>query len=245
MRTTLLFPLTALILFFVILTACQKDPETGTPNTEQNPGPVEIGCLMVGQQSSFVRFTGEAYFMPNNNNITYHADTLVMEVVSEDQGVFLLKEYLTPHSISKVTGALWNADSVYYLKAYVDTDTLWVEPQFGEYGSSWFFTEVSRRNSLYSKYTLSDLPFHQFQGQEVDFLGWKTTLGYGENYKEAHMVNASLLGANYPFLNVRIDDSAMAFDGPGYTVIYEPKGLLVRSSVVNWWTQSGGGWDRL
>ncbi|MCF8238303.1 MAG: hypothetical protein K9I85_09125 [Saprospiraceae bacterium] len=245
MRTSILWPLATMIFMSVFLTSCQKDEETNTPNTGPEPDPIQISCLMVGQQSSFIRFTGEEYYMANNNNITYYADTMVMEVVSEDQGVFILKESLTPYSVSVVNDLLWNADSIYFLKAYVDMDTLWVEPQYGDYGGSWFFTEVSKRNSFYSAYSMSELPFQMFQGQEVDFLGWKTTLNYAEIYKEAHMKNQSLLGSSYPFLNARIDDSSMAFDGPGYTVIYEPKGRLVRSSVVNWWTQSGGGWDRL
>ena len=59
------------------------------------------------------------------------------------------------------------------------------------------------------------------------------------------MVDQTLLGTTYPFMNVLIDDSSMAFDGQGYTMIYETKGRLVRTSVVNWWTLSGVGWDRL
>lgn len=245
MRTSILWPLATMFCLSVMMTSCQKDSETGTQNTGQNPDPIEIGCLMVGQQSKFIRFSGNEYFSATNSNITYHADTLVMEVISEDSDGFILKESLTPHSVSVVNNTLWNADSVYYLRAYVDTDTLWVEPQYGEYASSWFFSEVSKRNSFYSQYTMSELPLHQFQGQEVAFFGWKTTHPYGEIYKEAHINNGGLLGTIYPFLNVRIDDSAMAFDGPGYTIIYEPKGRLVRSSVVSWWTQSGGGWDRI
>lgn len=245
MRTAILLPIAIMILLSVTITSCQKDELTGTPTTGQGPDPIQINCLMVGQQSKFIQFAGVEYFSETNSNITYYADTLVVEVVSEDQGVFTIKEWLTPHSVSVVNGQLWNADSVYTLKAYVDTDTLWVEPLYGESSSSWLFFEVAKRNSFSSTYTLSYLPFQKFQGVEVEFFGWKTNYGYSEIYKAAYMTNQSLLGTSYPFLNVRIDDSSMAFDGPGYTVVYEPKGRLVRSSLVNAWTQDGWGWDRI
>ncbi len=245
MRTSVLWSLATMLFLAVVMTSCQKDSETGTPNTGQNPDPIEIGCLMVGQQSKFIRFSGDEYFSATNSNITYHTDTLVVEVVSEDQGVFILKEYLTPHSVSVVNNTLWNADSVYTLRAYVETDTLWIEPLYGEFSSSWLFFEVAKRNSFSSTYSLSYLPFQKFQGVEVEFFGWKTNYSYSENYKAAYMTNQSLLGTSYPFLNVRINDASMAFDGPGYTIIYEPKGRLVRSSFVNAWTQDGWGWDRI
>ena len=245
MRTIDLFLLTTILLSSFFFTSCQKDPETGTPNNEQNPDPIQIGCLMVGQQSSFIRFTGDKYFVPSENNITYHADTLVMEVVSEDNGKFMIKESLTPGSVSVVTNAIPNADTVYFFLAEVAQDTVWFEPVSGEYSYSWFFTEVVRRNSQFVYNSRSYLPFASFGDPEIQFLGWKTTISYSETYKEAHMINQTLLGHDYPFLNARIDNSSMAFDGPGYTFIYEPKGVLVRSSYVNWWTMTGGGWARL
>ncbi|HRW74387.1 MAG: hypothetical protein H6568_08090 [Lewinellaceae bacterium] len=244
MRTSHLCVL-MMVIGSIFLASCRKDPDTGTPTPGTNPDPIQIGCLMVGQESAFIRFTGDQYFVSGNSNITYYADTLVMTVVSEDNGIYTLSESLTPNSVSVVNDLLPAADTTYFLRATVDQDTFWIEPLTGDYGISWFFGEVAKRNSNYSKYVVGGLPLIDFQGQEVAFLGWKTTHPYGEVYKEAHMVDQALLGTVYPFLNVLIDNAAMAYDGPGFTMIYEPKGRLVRTSVVNWWTQSGGGWDRL
>ncbi len=239
-----ILPQAALLCFSIIFFSCHKDEETAGP-TGPTPDPIQIGCLMVGQQSSFIRFTGDKYFEPNENNITYYADTLVMEVVSEDNGRFVIKESLTPWSISLVNNLLYNADSIYFIQAQVIQDTVWFEPVTGNYSGSWFFTEVAQKNNPFIYQSRSYLPLVTFSGPEVQFLGWKTTYSYTETYKEASMKDQSLLGHVYPFLNARIDNSSMAFDGPGYTFIYEPKGLLVRSSVVSWWTMDGGGWDRL
>ena len=245
MRTSITWMIFAILISVTLLQSCKKDKDTEGTNPTLNPDPIEIACLMVGQQSRFIRLTGEKYYMANDTNITYHPDTLVMEVIDEDNGVFTLSEALTPASNSVVYELLPYADTTYLITAYIDQDTLWLEPKTGEYGNSWFFTGVSKRNSFYSQYHLSYMPLMAFGDPEVDFLGWKTTMGYGESYMEGHMVNQTLLGTDYPFLNVMVDNSDMAFDGPGYTLIYEPKGRLVRSTVVNWWTQSGGGWDGL
>ena len=100
-----------LVFCLMFLTSCQKDPDTGTPTPGTNPDPIQIGCLMVGQESSFIRFTGDQYFSSGNANITYYADTLVVRVVAEDNGVFTLSESLTPHSISVVNDLIPFADT--------------------------------------------------------------------------------------------------------------------------------------
>ena len=61
--------------------------------------------------------------------------------------------------------------------------------------------------------------------------------GYTENY--------TLFGKTYGFLNVIVENSAMALDGNGETYVFSKPCGIVRSSTYSWWTQEGYGWDLL
>lgn len=74
-------------------------------------------------------------------------------------------------------------------------------------------------------------------------LGWKTSLPSWADRYEGYTKNYSLFGRTYSYLNVIVENSAMASDGNGETYIFSKPFGIVRSSTYSAWTSQGYGWD--
>ncbi len=92
-----------------LLASCDLDEDTVDPG--DNPLPDSLACtaepgvqnvifksLAVGQKSRFVFFTGENYFDTSGLNFQFHPDTLVLEIVDNEDDKFLVRECITPGS---------------------------------------------------------------------------------------------------------------------------------------------------
>lgn len=230
-RSTLLITLLALLVL-----RCKKEdtrPELPTLPSDHN---ISLKHPQVGQTSRYVLLKGERYFDDSQPDAySYAADTLVVELVDETATGFRIREYLTEFSASKSSPMpeVPFPDSVTYYEMQLQGDSVLFSSN-EEFFTSRLLPFASRPFSL-----------SVFQSNPTSFVGWKTELPYCECYREAFVEELSLFGYTYPDLNVIIDNLAMQVDGPGYTVVYSADAGWVRTYVVNWWTQTGQGWDLL
>lgn len=221
-------------LFLVLFAAsCKKDCSCGVPPSSNVT--ISFRGLEVGQRSYYLGLLGEKYFNSSTNDFVYTDDTLILSVVGKDSIGFKVTESV--HYYGDVDN--WMApdkDStyVYYLK--VENDTLHIIPAGTKHVASRIFDYV-----LYNE----GLPLALFSDQTINITGWKTDLGYCECRREGYDDQHQQFGVDYSMLNVLIENSPMALDGPGRTVVYSADAGLVRFSTYSWWTQSGYGWDLL
>lgn len=232
-----LFILFGLIL---IIGSCTKlSTETPIPVDDPkiyNDNPIMYCGLAVGQQSAYVLLEGRQY---NNNTVlgdfNYVNDTLIVEVIAEDENGFLVKEYITADSDPLPQGVYQIPDSTfqYYLK--IENDSLKFFHPDMDYGL----------NSLLFWYSKGELALELYDNQEATIEGWKTSLPYCECNKTGYSPIYELFGVLYENLNISIENTAMQLDGPGTTYIYSNLNGMVRSSHYSWWTATGFGWDLL
>ncbi|MCB0651899.1 MAG: hypothetical protein KDC85_11545 [Saprospiraceae bacterium] len=231
-------------LFFFILavfiSSCTKlSTETFVPTdtlTVFNDNPIMFCGLEVGQKSAYVLLQGNQYFNNQaNDDYQYLHDTLIAEIVAQDENGFLVKEYLTPGSDPLPDGVYYMADSTYqyYLKTHLDSIKIY-HPE-AEYGIL----------SLLYWHNDQTLALSNFTNQEADIVGWKTSLSYCECDQTAYDPFYELFGTPYENLNISILNAFMQVDGPGSTYIYSNLNGMIRTSHYGWWTQSGFGWDLL
>ena len=235
------FLLASIILAFSACTELSTDvpmsPESPivTMTTTFNDNPIMYCGLAVGQKSAYVLLEGRQYF---NNSVlddfNYLPDTLIVEVVSEDENGFLIQESLTENSAPLPATFYLTPDSSfqYYLK--IDNNHLHFFDLDDDYGI---------KSTLFWQWKDS-LDLATFS-TEINIEGWKTTLSYCECAQMGYDPNYELFGTTYENLNISIRNTAMQLDGPGTTFMYSNVHGMVRSSQYSWWGQAGYGWDLL
>ncbi|HFA48691.1 MAG TPA: hypothetical protein ENJ95_06720 [Bacteroidetes bacterium] len=229
---------------FIIFSACNKSG-TDIPVIEQPPvtadtiyyneNPIMYCGMAVGQKSVYVLLEGRHYYDTSVvDDFDYLPDTLVVEIIGEDEHGFLVKEYLTEGSDISLFQSYFVPDSSYqyYLK---------IEDGFLHFFD--FEDEFYIKSSLFWGWEDS-LDLNLF-AQEVDIVGWKTTFPYCECEQMGYDPSFDLLGITYDDLNISIRNTDMQMDLPGTTFMYSNNYGMIRSSHYSWWTQSGYGWDLL
>jgi len=223
----------------LLLAACQKEDLTPNSQPPVKKGQIRFDQPEVGQQSRYVLFQGSRYADPQAPDAwTYRSDTLIVEIVGQDDAGFLLEERLSEgsHARSADTAYLPHPDTVYRYYMQVETDSVHFFAGEGPFTVSHFF-----QGALDSR----KLPLDFIAGPKTAFSGWKTDLPYCECYREAYAENSLILGQHYDHPNVIINNAATQHDALGFTYAYHLEGGLVRYYYVSWWFQSGQGWDRL
>ena len=87
------------------------------------------------------------------------------------------------------------------------------------------------------------LPLKTIPAPQVEITGWKISFpSWSERY-EGYTENYMLFERTYPYLNVIVENSAMALDANGETYIFSKPFGIVRASTYSWWTSTGYGWD--
>ena len=206
-----------------------------SPTTTFNENPIMYCGLAVGQKSTYVLLEGRQYF--NNailDDFNYLPDTLVVEVISEDEHGFLVQESLTENSAPLPEFFYLEPDSSYQYYLKIENNHLHFFDLDDSYGIN---------STLFWQWKDS-LDLNLFE-QETDISGWKTSLGYCECDQTGYDPTFELFGTTYENLNISIRNTDMQLDGPGTTFIYSNIHGMVRSSHYGWWTQSGNGWDLL
>jgi hypothetical protein len=220
-----------LVVSAVLLHACKKDPISFPAG-----GGIRFDSMAVGQSARYVCLFGENYVSVTSGDFVYTDDTLVMEIVAQDANGFKVAERLryagTVHA--------WMADEpdeTYYYYLSTENDSLQLKPASAGLLRSRIFS--------YGMTTKRKLPLTDITTNPVAIAGWKTAFPYCECRQEGYALDYSLFGQTYDRLNVVVENSDMAVDGPGETYIYAPQYGIVRFSIYSWWTQSGYGWDLL
>ena len=226
--------LAALLLFVLVFGACKGDDEAA-------PAPVaadiNLRYLEPGQQSRYVLLRGENYLDAQNGNYEYLADTLVLEVISEDEVGFLVSERLTPGSAS-LNGAFHVAfaESTFFFYLIDDAETGQLRIQS---------TNERNRSRLFFTPDGDGLPMTQFEEPVVQMNGWKTDLPLVQSRIEARLNQYRFADQTFAAVNVLLDNRDMRAVGVGHTHLYAVDGPLLRSSRYSAQTGEGFGWDLL
>lgn len=225
------------IAFFLILmgTGCDKEETIicyGPPI--ENGAQVSLHNMEVGQKSVYRIFVGEDYGQQGGEeNYEYGQDTLILGVTAYDGTWYTLSEYLTEGSISyqneesPVFGA---EDTVRYRLRVADNQLE--------------FEALAGFSNLLPLQQTGPLPLSFTNGPIVNYTGWFFDVeGLFGTTLMAYDPEFELFGINYGRANILVDNSDMAVDGPGFTLVYLPEGMLLRSIRVNPWTAEGVGFD--
>ncbi len=223
-----------LALFLLYIGGCSS------PNSPVQEGvkTISFSQLAVGQQSTYIKFIGYGYFSPDSNRYEYMNDTITVKITGKTSNAFVIKEYYSPFSetLIKIRHKEIFLDSTAQYLATVRNDSIIFYKETDNYFYSILFDFIVGE----LKFDLKD-----FKAEKADKNGWKTTLSYCECYKEAYTQNFELFGKIYDRLNIIMNDTQMQVDGPGKTYIYSARDGMVRTYIVNWWNQTGIGWDLL
>lgn len=226
--------------FIMLVSACQKDPIVQPIDPAIINGNIRFDLLAVGQSSAYQLLVGENYKDPANHSFRYFNDTLIASVVAEDENGFLIKEELSAHSQSLISGPsrVAYADQTFYYYLYVDEaeDAVKMRPMMDYHRARLFFP--SEQHGL-------NLPLELMNDPELEMTSWKTSMKYQEGYEMGTVRNLEVNLGRYAQVNVQIDNRALRNDLPGQTHVYAPQHGLVRSSQYSAQTRIGFGWDLL
>jgi hypothetical protein len=228
MRKHILWAAIGCLLFI----SCQKDEVAHSKPAEK----INFQSPEVGQASRYLLLRGDDYKNNANSSFSYLPDTLAIEIVEKHRDTLLLKEYLTPGSVSlNGQNNVAFADSTIYYDLLLESDMLYLRNRHFRMTSRLFFLPSPPEG----------LSLRAYDNLEVAFQGWKTELPYATNLQTAFAENFELLGVMYDHLNILIDNRAMKNKSQGCTHVYSRKHGLVRSSQYSWYTGKGYGWDLL
>jgi hypothetical protein len=217
------------------ISSCDEDPTA--PGATPPARNIRFDSLEVGQRSVYVFFWCDHYGYPSVGTSTYDQDTLLVEVRREDPEGFLIRESLTPGSVSHSGPPnVPDPDAIYEYHVQVHDDTLFViKPQ----GTGWY--EGSRIFlARTDRFALAPVAAPQ-----TYFVDWQPDLPYHEDLMTAFVPTHVQLDRPFDDLNILQDNRAMQTDGPGFLFAYAGNHGLVRWAYYSWWTQAGSGWDLL
>jgi hypothetical protein len=221
-------------LFLLAFSSCYKGSDDNPTVISPYFNPIRPGAMQVGQKSRYLMLEGKNYFeLGAYDDFEYLPDTLIVEITAQDGADFTFKEYFTKGSLSVSYPGyiMYDTNAVTYL-ARVENDTFKTIQNGSQYSRLFHYNNLA-------------LPLAHISSNQTTIKGWKTTLSYTESYVAAYTVNYNLFGKSWPFLNIIVNNTSMAFDGPGMTYMYEADAGIARTSSYSWWTQSGYGFDYL
>lgn len=231
MKTISLF-----IIPFLLSLAFLSCSEDGDQEIEIESDAFDFENLKVGDIMLYSFVTGVDY-PSQSTEASYPGDTLELRVVDKVDGKFIVQERITENSAifdSDIKYIYGEIEAKYELLWEIREDSLIITPveSGGEFNSHFF----PRAFQL----TLSTI-----NENKAEFEGCHTTISYTVSYANFFIENGELLGINYPHLNGWINYSPMAFDGDGYTCIYNKESGFVRVTSTSGWTAEVRGWDRI
>lgn len=222
------------VLFCLVFTqtGCVKGYE-GDQISAINVNPVRFDQLEVGQTSQYIGVIGNKL---STGEFTYTDDTLYISVIGETGNGFLMAE--TFHWLAFINDWVGtNVDSVFLYYVKVQNDTLRIEGTGIDPVLSRIFGPSVEKNGL---------PLAKLTNQSANLAKWTTDLPFCECRQEGFAQNQTLLGVNYSYLNVVMDNTELPNGGLGETYAYSKENGLVRAAQYkNGGTQSGFAWDLL
>lgn len=215
-----------------------KEPEFNDPLKHlPDKGTMNFESPAIGQRNRFVFF--KATYSPTSGDVdfTYHPDTLVIAITGKSSETWIVTEFLTKGSNSRLhpANSTWGStgDSVFVSNLVIDDDSI----QFSRPGNSWVSFTILKGQKF--PLTLVSDDFPENVGGLPHFTGYLTSLRWMEYVK-----NYERLGKTFDRLNIYFDYRDVATDGSGLTILYGPTYGLVRMAWVNPWTPDvAAGWD--
>lgn len=237
-----------LAFLFACIFACQKqeitplevetntetDTETiSTPDTTTQP--ISFSCAMVGQMSQYIRWEGENLFSDENTQ-TFNGDTLIQEIISEENGVYTIEEYFSSGSAILTdpdpSDAWLQPEEVFIFQMEVINDSIFFAPIGNSPPSRmlyWTFAVFPKQTATKDVFTED---------------GWKII--YEDNPYDTHqgkLPSLTLGNTTYQEVQVISDASATVVDGPGYLHAYNLEYGLLHSYIWSAWIGSAHGWS--
>ncbi len=226
------------VLLFALLLGCSQEENIPLPSENFLSKQVSLADMAIGQRSRHIVFKGFDYLNEDSiYNYSYSKDTLILEVSDFDGEWFILKEYLASGSAilkNPTESLLPDGDTdTAFVKARVNGDYLDLGRMGHSYGGRLLYTFLA-----------DSIPLPPIISNSVDYSGWffplpkgvySTFYGHDPMYQQG--------GVNFLYTNVIVRNEAMAADGPGLTMVYEPGGMLIRVLQTNYWVTYGLGYD--
>ncbi len=229
-----------IIVAFACLTACNKNDTN--PETSLNLGNIiSYDALEVGQQSKYIFFIGNDYTDLQRSNFLYYTDTLIVEIIGNDENGFLVKEFLTEKSASR-TGASNVAFPEAEFFYYISQDQEATNPTLKVTSKD---SRLKTRLFQFSSQTSAEFSLEENEEMEVDIISWSTSQPLYDGTLEAFTIDFESMDKVYPRLNVFIDNRDIPFGAPGTANLYDKKYGLIRSIQYNASNGKGYGWDLL
>ena len=229
-----------LIVALMCLNSCNKEKQ----NAEEalNFGNIiNYENLEIGQSSKYIFFIGNDYSDLQRSNFLYYTDTLIVEIIGQDENGFLVKENLTQYSASR-TGAsnvpFPETEFYYYLSVIEESS----EPTLIVSSKD---SRLKTRLFQFSSQTSASFLLGENEEMEIDIIGWSTSQPLYDGTLEAYTNNFESLEILYPRLNVFIDNRDIPFGAPGTANIYHKEYGLIRAIQYNASNGKGYGWDLL
>lgn len=231
-----ILPLLLFCIFIIGFGQSCKKKEIELPE-ETELGVINFMSPQIGQKSHYRLFRGEDIRDNSNNNFEYLDDTLVVEIISEDENGFLTQEYLTPHSRSlNGENNVAFADSTWYYYLSIEEQVLQVKQLTGYNRTRLFFLSPGGDQGL---------NLQPIASPRLEVLGWKTNVPFAEEFTAGMLQDYRQFEKSYPHLNVVIENRPMQEGLPGYMHIFSAEEGLVRSAEYSDLNGLGFGWDAL
>jgi hypothetical protein len=233
--------------FFILMVYCMlsncTDNGIDVPDAFVDPlegladeGTISLKDPAIGQRSLYLFY--EASYTASTGNVAfnYEADTLVIAITGKEFEKWILKEFLTAGSNSRLNrkNSSWGplADSIFVSHLFLKEDSIHIARPSG-YSLPTFTFRAEQK----LPYHIASDAFPENQGGlprfEISPLLW---LEYVNDFSRP--------GKTYDRLNVYFDYRDMETDGLGYMNIYGQADGLVRSAWISpWLLDKASGWD--
>lgn len=221
-------------LFFI---QCSSESGNIDPDIVQQFKAFNIEELEIGDVFKYVYAAGEDFRDPTNLDFEYTGDTLVLEVVDQVEGQFVIRESITESSNmhKSVEPYFFNKDTIYENFWFVFNDQLTIRTTGMNIfpGSHLLFDNIN-------------LPLNVFDEMELTYDGWKPKESFDNIFsKEAYTKNLELHGTTYDFLNVWVNLLGLQVDAPGKLYTYSKEQGIVRTTLFYARLKNGYNWERI
>lgn len=214
----------------------KSDPLEGLPDS----GPVRFDDPVIGQRSYYVFFNAVKDPSSQEVSFQYDTDTLVLAITAKESGNWLIKEFFTNGSLSKLPsgGGEWTtiADTVIERHLQVTPDSLHFSvPPGGDYFAPIFPLFEGEKCSL---------PRSLVSDPEPLTTECLPLFGYASTQWMEYTLNYTQFGQTFDHLNNYFDYRQMSGDGHGFMYAYGPLYGMVRWSWISYWDLNvAKGWD--